>query len=68
MKVRLPFLIPGVLVLLVGLGWVLQGAGVLGGSFMSGQTMWLVIGIVVAVTGLALGSVGLGLGQRPQRT
>ena len=68
MKVRLPFLIPGVLLLLVGLGWTLQGAGVIGGSFMSGKTMWLVIGVVVAVAGLALGSLGLGLGQRTQRT
>ncbi len=68
MKVRLPLLIPGVLLLLVGLGWTLQGAGVIGGSFMSGKTMWLVIGVVVAVAGLALGSLGLGLGQRPQRT
>ncbi len=67
MKVRLPFLIPGVLLLLIGLTWTLQGAGVLGGGFMTGQRMWLVIGIVVAVVGLVLGYLGLG-GSRPQRT
>jgi hypothetical protein len=67
MKVRLPFLIVGVVLLLLGLLWALQGAGVVGGSFMSGKTMWLVIGIVVAVVGLALGYLGLG-GSRPQRT
>ncbi len=66
MKVRLPFLIPGVLLLLMGLTWTLQGAGVLGGG-MTGQRMWLVIGIVVAVVGLVLGYLGLG-GSRPQRT
>jgi hypothetical protein len=66
MKVRLPFLIPGVLLLLIGLIWTLQGAGVLGGSFMTGQRMWLVIGIVVAVAGLVLGYFGLG--ARAQRT
>jgi hypothetical protein len=69
MKVRLPFLIVGVVLLLLGLLWALQGAGVVGGSFMSGKVMWLVIGIVVALVGAALGSVGLGLvGARAQRT
>jgi hypothetical protein len=67
MKVRLPFLIVGVVLLLLGLLWALQGAGVVGGSFMSGKTMWLVIGIVVALVGAGLGYLGLG-GSRPQRT
>ncbi len=60
MSVRLGYLIPGVLLLLVGLFWTLQGAGVLGGSIMSGQRIWLVIGIVVALAGLGLGYLGLG--------
>lgn len=69
MKVRLQFLIPGVLLLLIGLVWVLQGADVMKGSqLMSGKPMWLVIGIVVAVAGLVLGYFGLGLSQRQQRT
>ena len=43
-------------VILLGLGalWILQGANVLAGSVMSGQSQWLYIGIVVAVLGLAL--------------
>lgn len=65
MTVRLTFLIPGVLLLLVGLIWVLQGSGVIGGSIMSGQKLWLGIGIVVAIVGLGLGY--LGLGQRARR-
>jgi hypothetical protein len=65
MKVRLQFLIPGVILLLLGLVWTLQGAGVLGGSVMTGQRQWLVIGLVVAVAGLVLGY--LGLGARAQR-
>ena len=65
MKVRLQFLIPGVILLLLGLVWTLQGAGVLGGSVMTGQRQWLVIGLVVAVVGLVLGY--LGLGARAQR-
>lgn len=66
MTVRLTYLIPGVLLLVVGLIWVLQGAGVIGGSIMSGQRVWLVIGVVVAVVGLGLGY--LGLAPRAQRT
>jgi hypothetical protein len=65
MKVRLPFLIPGVVLLLLGVLWALQGAGVVGGGFMSGQRIWLVIGIVVALVGLVLGY--LGLASRAQR-
>jgi len=69
MKVRLQFLIPGVLLLLIGLVWILQGADVMKGSqLMSGKPMWLVIGIVVAVAGLVLGYFGLGLAGRTQRT
>jgi uncharacterized membrane protein len=69
MKVRLQFLIPGILLLLIGLVWVLQGADVMKGSqLMSGKPMWLVIGIIVAVVGLVLGYFGLGLSQREQRT
>jgi hypothetical protein len=69
MKVRLQFLIPGILLLLIGLVWVLQGADVMKGSqLMSGKPMWLVIGIVVAVAGLVLGYLGLGLSRREQRT
>ena len=69
MKVRLQFLVPGILLLLIGLVWILQGADVLKGSaLMSGKPVWLVIGIIVAVAGLALGYFGLGLSQRAQRT
>ncbi|MET0359889.1 MAG: hypothetical protein ABW055_10675 [Pararhizobium sp.] len=46
--------IAGVLCLLVGLIWTLQGANLMGGSFMTGQTHWLVIGLVVAVIGVVL--------------
>lgn len=66
MRVRVTYLIPGVLLLLIGLIWVLQGAGVIGGSFMTGQKLWLGIGIVAAIAGLGLGY--LGLGQRARRT
>ena len=44
----------GVLVLLVGALWTLQGLGYVGGSAMSGNTLWAVIGPIVAVAGLGL--------------
>jgi nucleoside recognition membrane protein YjiH len=34
--------------------WFLQGIDVLGGSGMSGQTLWAVIGPVVALAGVGL--------------
>jgi hypothetical protein len=47
-------IILGVLVLLVGALWTLQGLGYIGGSAMSGVTLWAVIGPIVAVAGLGL--------------
>jgi hypothetical protein len=47
-------LIVGLLGVLVGAVWILQGAGLLPGSFMTGQRMWLFIGIIVGLVGLAL--------------
>jgi hypothetical protein len=56
----------GVLLLLIGAVWTLQGANLLGGSFMSGSRMWLVIGLVVLIAGGALLSRSLrGRGARP---
>lgn len=40
------------LVLAVGVVWSLQGAGVVQGSFMTGQSQWLYAGIVTALLGL----------------
>ena len=46
--------IVGVAAVLAGLIWTLQGLGYVGGSFMSGATMWAIIGPVVALAGLVL--------------
>jgi hypothetical protein len=59
MKLRVPLVVVGVVLVLLGLLWALQGAGVLGGSIMSGQRMWLIIGIIVAIVGVVLGYFGL---------
>ena len=53
----------GVALLLVGLLWVLQGAGLVGGSFMTGQSRWLFIGIVTAIVGAAV--LGFAARRRP---
>jgi hypothetical protein len=42
----------GVLLVLVGLIWTLQGLGVISGSSMSGVTLWAIIGPIVAAFGV----------------
>ncbi len=44
----------GGLLILVGIGWFLQGINVLGGSMMSGQTQWAIIGGLAAILGIGL--------------
>jgi Mg2+ and Co2+ transporter CorA len=45
--------IAGIVIVLIGGLWILQGSNLIGGSVMSGQSQWLWIGIVVALAGLA---------------
>ncbi len=49
----------GVLLVVVGITWTLQGIGVVGGSVMTGVTAWAVIGPFVAVLGAVMMTVGL---------
>jgi len=46
-------LIAGVL-FLIGIVWIGQGSGVIGGSFMSGSSFWLAVGVVLLIAGLGL--------------
>jgi hypothetical protein len=46
--------IVGVVLVLLGGLWTLQGSNVVAGSVMSGQSQWLYIGLVVVVVGLAV--------------
>jgi hypothetical protein len=43
----------------VGLLFTLQGAGVIGGSVMSGSTFWAVAGPIIIVIGLITAAVGV---------
>ena len=47
-------LVIGVLLVLVGAVWFLQGIDVLGGSFMSGEILWAVIGAPMIFVGALL--------------
>lgn len=49
----------GVLLTLVGVVWIFQGAGFLKGSFMTGSSKWLLIGVVCVVIGLPVAVRGL---------
>jgi hypothetical protein len=57
-KVWLPLVI-GALAVLIGAVWTLQGLGYLGGSVMTGERIWAVIGPLVAIAGLVTITVGL---------
>jgi hypothetical protein len=41
-----------VALLVVGLVWIGQGVGLIGGSFMSGHAVWAVIGVIVVLAAL----------------
>lgn len=44
----------GVVLLVVGLVWIGQGVGTIGGSFMSGEIVWAVIGAVAVLFSVPL--------------
>lgn len=59
----IPLIVIGVIALLIGGVFASQGANLLKGSAMSGQTMWLVIGVILAVVGIVLIVLGV---RRPK--
>jgi hypothetical protein len=56
-------LVIGVLLVLVGAVWFLQGIDLLGGSFMSGQILWSVIGFPMIFVGALLIRASRGSGR-----
>ena len=67
MKGWLPMTL-GLLAVVLGAVWTLQGLNVLTDSAMSGVTAWAVAGPVVAVVGLVLIVVGVRARSRAKRT
>ncbi|MEJ2600949.1 MAG: hypothetical protein P8Z00_21635 [Anaerolineales bacterium] len=44
----------GVLLIIIGIIWILQGINILPGSFMTGQILYAFLGIGLDIIGLAL--------------
>ena len=44
----------GCALLFLGAIWTFQGIGVVGGSFMTGQSLWVWIGLLTMLAGVAL--------------
>lgn len=53
-RVRWITLAVGIVLSATGAVWALQGVGVIGGSAMTGEGQWVVIGVLVAAVGLGL--------------
>jgi hypothetical protein len=51
---RIVLNILGVLIVLLGGVWFLQGIGILAGSAMSGQVQWAINGSIAALIGVAM--------------
>lgn len=47
-------LLAAVVLALVGLVWVGQGTGIVGGSAMTGNSFWAVVGVVLLVAAAAI--------------
>jgi hypothetical protein len=58
--VKVAWIVVGVIAILVGAVWTLQGLDILGGSAMSGHTLWAILGPILAV----LGVIGVIFGTR----
>jgi hypothetical protein len=52
--VRIALNVAAVLLVVTGTTWVLQGVGVLPGSFMSGQAQWAIYGGGAVIVGAGL--------------
>ena len=54
----------GIVLILLGGLWLLQGIGILGGSVMTGQTFWAIVGAILLIVGIVLSALGV----RPRPT
>ena len=54
----------GIVVALAGVIFTFQGLGFIGGSAMSGSTLWAILGPIIAVVGIVLVVIGLRRGPK----
>ena len=57
----------GLLLVVLGAVWTLQGVGVVGGSVMTGVAAWAIAGPIVALAGLVLVVTGVRRRARAKR-
>ena len=55
----------GVIAAVLGAIFTLQGVGILGGSAMTGSTLWAILGPIIAIAGIVLVVLGLRSGRKP---
>lgn len=59
-RMRKPVLITvGAIIAAMGVIFTFQGIGVIGGSAMTGSTLWAILGPIIALAGIVLVVVGL---------
>jgi hypothetical protein len=56
---RILLTIAGMLIAIAGVVWTLQGLGYIKGSVMTGVTLWVMVGPLIALCGLAVTVTGL---------
>lgn len=56
---KIALMIIGILLILAGAVWFLQGVNVLPGSAMTGQMKWAIYGAIAALAGVVLLVLGL---------
>ena len=54
----------GILLILFGITFALQGDGMIGGSVMSGNSFWIYAGSAIAIVGLIVAGLGFAMGSR----
>ncbi len=59
-------IVVGAVLVVFGVVFTFQGLGYLGGSPMTGKTMWAVLGPIIAVVGVLILVLGLRRGRRGQ--
>lgn len=63
MNMRPVLVLIGVIVAFLGLGWLMQGVGILSGSFMSGSQFWAMVGGLTFMIGVVIIAASFRIGK-----